>query len=217
MSSYYPPKFLTSAFNCIYCQAYSRQDWYSMVLTNQHRSAYYTSISMSDFNFCICSHCHEKSLWVLGKMVYPNQSTTPMAHPEMPTPCLDDYNEAREILAISPRSAAALIRLAIQKLMIELGEKGKNINDDIKSLVEKGLPVQVQQALDYCRIVGNNAVHPGEINLDDSPEIAQNLFTMINLIVEDRIAKPKQIDEFYNRLPQSARDAIENRDKPKIS
>jgi hypothetical protein len=88
-------------------------------------------------------------------------------------------------------------------------------NDDIKYLVEKGLPILVQQALDYCRVIGNNSVHPGEININDSPDIAATLFEMINFIVEDRIAKPKQIEAFYNGLPEGARKAIEKRDASK--
>jgi hypothetical protein len=70
----------------------------------------------------------------------------------------------------------------------------------------------VQQALDYCRVVGNNSVHPGEINLNDTPEIANSLFEMVNFIVEDRIARPKQVQALYGQLPQAARDAIEKRD-----
>lgn len=71
----------------------------------------------------------------------------------------------------------------------------------------------VQQALDYCRVVGNNSVHPGEINLNDTPEIAYSLFEMVNFIVEDRIARPKQVQALYNQLPQGARNAIEKRDR----
>jgi hypothetical protein len=162
--------------------------------------------------FCICSHCNEWSYWYEGRMIVPCEAPVPPAHVDLPTECLADYVEARSIVAVSPKAAAALLRLAVQKLMVVLGENGKNINNDIGALVGKGLPVQVQQALDFCRVVGNNAVHPGEINIDDTPEIAHNLFSMINYIVEDRISRPKQIQSLYDKLPDSARKAIEKRD-----
>jgi hypothetical protein len=96
--------------------------------------------------------------------------------------------------------------------MPTLGEKGKNINDDIASLVSKGLPVEVQQALDFCRVIGNNGVHPGEIDLNDTPEVAHSLFSMVNFIVEDRISRPKKVAELYGKLPEAARAAIAKRD-----
>ncbi|MFN7599434.1 MAG: DUF4145 domain-containing protein [Cereibacter sp.] len=71
-----------------------------------------------------------------------------------------DYDEASTILDLSPRGAAALIRLGIQKLCKELGQAGKNINDDIGALVKDGLDVRVLQALDAVRVIGNSAVHP---------------------------------------------------------
>lgn len=145
-------------------------------------------------------------------MILPSDSPVQPPHPDLPEELLSEYNEAREIFGRSPRAAAALLRLAVQKLMPILGEKGENVNQDIGSLVEKGLPVEVQQALDFCRVVGNNAVHPGEINLNDSPDVAQRLFDMINFIVDDRITRPRQISELYNKLPEGARSAIQQRD-----
>lgn len=147
-------------------------------------------------------------------MLVPGEAPVPPAHIEMPEECRPDYEEARSIVARSPRAAAALLRLALQKLMVVLGEKGKNINDDIAGLVGKGLPIQVQQALDFCRVVGNNAVHPGEIEINDTPEIAHSLFDMMNFIIEDRISRPKQIHALYLQLPEGARKAIEARDGP---
>ncbi len=62
-------------------------------------------------------------------------------------------------------------------------------------------------------MIGNHAVHPGEIDVNDSPEIAENLFRFINLIVEDRITRAKQIEEAYGKLPPGARKQIEKRNK----
>lgn len=152
------------------------------------------------------------AFWYKQALIVPSIAPVELPHPHMPEDCLLDYDEAREIFSRSPRAAAALLRLCIQKLLAHLGEPGKNINDDIKSLVAKGLPVLVQRALDYGRVVGNNAVHPGEIAINDSPEIAQNLFRMINFIVEDRISRPKEIEEFYQQLPDGAKQAIARRD-----
>ena len=145
-------------------------------------------------------------------MVVPSEVPVPPAHVDMPAQCRPDYDEARAVVAVSPRAAAALLRLAVQKLMPVLGERGENINDDIGALVAKGLPVQVQQALDFCRVVGNNAVHPGEIDVNDTPEVAHNLFAMLNFIVEDRISRPKHIQSLYEKLPEAARTAIAKRD-----
>src|SRR5690348_4056488 len=92
------------------------------------------------------------------------------------------------IYSRSPRGAAALLRLAIQKLCIELGEPGKNLNTDIGSLFRKGLPVTVQQALDAVRVIGNEAVHPGQIDFADTPEITGTLFNLVNFIAEKMIS-----------------------------
>jgi Domain of unknown function (DUF4145) len=130
----------------------------------------------------------------------------------MPDDVKVDYEEARDVVARSPRAASALLRLAIQKLCIDLKCAGKNLNDDIGSLVKQGLPIGIQQALDVVRVTGNNAVHPGELRIEDNPDIAHKLFGLINIIVQDRIAQPAQIAELYGMMPEGAKAAIEKRD-----
>ena len=108
--------------------------------------------------------------------------------------------------------------LALQKLCGILGGKGKDINSDIKELVNKGLSTHIQQALDIVRVIGNNAVHPGQIDIQDNPEIAKELFNLMNEIVEDQLSKIHklaQIDKIYKSLPPSTLKGIDDRDKPK--
>ena len=205
MSKYYPPMFEEKKFHCIHCNVYAKQIWETLYFNFMGQTA-------SPIHYCICEHCDKTSYWHDSKMIIPSDSPVQPAHTDMPEEIISEYNEARSIFGRSPRAAAALLRLAVQKLVALLGEKGDNINQDIKSLVAKGLPIQVQQALDFCRVVGNNAVHPGEINLKDSPEIAQHLFNMINYIVEDRITRPKQIEDLYQMLPEGAKKAVLKRD-----
>jgi hypothetical protein len=65
-------------------------------------------------------------------------------------------------------------------------------------------------------VVGNNQVHPGTLDVRDDPTIATRLFELINVIVEDRISRPKQIEELYQKLPETSRKAIEGRGKPAV-
>lgn len=123
-----------------------------------------------------------------------------------------DYDEASAILDLSPRGAAALLRLVIQKLCAHLGEKGRNLDEDIGSLAKKGLDTRVKNALDIVRVIGNNAVHPGQIDLRDDRATAEKLFGLVNLIVEVMISQPKHISDLYDSLPEGARKAIERRD-----
>ena len=131
----------------------------------------------------------------------------------MPDNVKTDFTEARNVLNASPRAAAALLRLALEKLiMVELGVRGKDLNDAIGTLVKEGLPDKAQKALDSVRVIGNEAVHPGQIDLSDNVETATTLFRLLNWIVDGMITRPRKIDEIYESLPQSKKEAIERRD-----
>ncbi len=123
-----------------------------------------------------------------------------------------DYEEARSIVLQSPRGAAALLRLAIQKLCLRLGYPGKDINKDIQALVANGLPQKVQQALDSVRVIGNEAVHPGTLDLRDNPETALKLFKLVNFIATKMITEPAEIDHIYGGLPPGKLEGIARRD-----
>ena len=56
--------------------------------------------------------------------------------------------------------------------------------------------------------------NPNEIDINDSPDIAQQLFKMINFIVEEMVTKnnEKEIEELYAKMPQKAIEWIKERD-----
>jgi len=213
-----PPTLGQSSFHCPHCGVLSEQTWsneitcyYIGLLPNGHNAR--TSYNLQKSLTSKCGHCKDISLWVNQKMVYPLTGNVEMANPDLPDDIKNDYNEAKDIVNISPRGAAALLRLAVQKLCVHLGEKGENINNDIKSLVKKGLPETMQQALDSVRVVGNNAVHPGKIDLNDDIEIAYALFGFVNIICEMLISQPKKVKEYYEKhIPENIRNGIEKRD-----
>jgi hypothetical protein len=146
-------------------------------------------------------------------MIYPESTGVEPPNPDLNDDIKRDYGEAASILHKSPRGAAALLRLAIQKLMIQLGEKGQNLYEDIANLVEKGLPEEVQQALDSLRVIGNEAVHPGVLDLRDDQETAEQLFKLLNFIAEKMITEPKVVKEIYNKIPESKKEQIKRRNE----
>ena len=163
-----------------------------------------------------CLNCRDPQIWIRNdsgeyEMVLPVSEGGPRPHVEMPPDVRGDYEEARSIVNRSPRGACALLRLAVQKVCKDLGEKGKNINEDIAALVKNGLPVEAQQALEALRVIGNNAVHPGELDLKDDAATASQLFNLLNFIVQDRISEPRQRRKPFDMLPQTAKDQIERR------
>jgi len=164
-----------------------------------------------------CIHCKAISIWYLGKMVYPETNIVPLPNSDLPADIKSDYEEAAKIIQKSPRSASALMRLCIQKLTNNiLGITGdSNLNDNIKRLVENGLPEKIQKALDIVRVTGNNAVHPGLIDLRDDVTTAAKLFDLVNIITDYMITNPKKISDLFDQLPAKDREKIAKRDRQK--
>lgn len=161
----------------------------------------------------LCEACNKESIYIGGRITLPAESDAPPATQDLPVDLHDDYEEARSILPLSPRGSAALLRLVIQKLLPHLGATKKAIDAAIGELVAAGkIKIQIQQALDTVRVIGNESVHPGEMDLKDDRDTALALFRIINLIVETEITEPKRLQALYASLPQSKLDGIVRRD-----
>ena len=63
------------------------------------------------------------------------------------------------------------------------------------------------------RIFGNDAVHPGQLDLRDQPTTATQLCSLVNIIADAMITQPKTIESLYAGLPETKRQQIEQRDK----
>lgn len=203
---YQPPDVAANAYNCPHCHAYSS------VRSAPMRFAPINE-DFPKFRIHRCNRCAQFILWHEAELIHPATLTAPAANADMPTTILPDYEEARGIAGRSPRGAAALLRLVIQKLCGHLGVKEGDLNAAIGELVKRGLPARVQQALDVVRVIGNNAVHPGQIDLKDDVKTADALFGLVNVVVEVMITQPKAIEALYSALPDGARAAIEKRDR----
>lgn len=205
---YILPSFNKEAFNCPHCHAYSTMEWERLLYRDE------SEITDSFIVQAKCVHCNRCSYWYShpkdagktthGKMISPPMNLLPNAHSEMPADVKADYEEAREIAQHSPRAATALLRMCLQKLCVHLGGTGKDLDADIQALVNQGLPVMIQQALDIVRVIGKNAVRGGEFNSADVATVATSLFELVNHMVEDRIAQPRKLQTMYMNLPQDA-------------
>jgi hypothetical protein len=208
MKPFTPPTLNADGFDCPNCDAFAEQRWYDLLAINgpdiQRR--------LPGWRMSWCNHCKNVTLWNSGQMIYPDASIASLPNADMPEAIKDDYEEARSIISKSARGAAALFRLCIQKLCVYLGQPGKNLNTDIAALVKGGLNPKIQRSLDIVRVIGNESVHPGTIDLRDDPNVAVQLANLVNLIVDATITQPKLVDQLYERLPQGNKDQISKRD-----
>jgi hypothetical protein len=211
------PEFKLEAFHCPLCGTYAHMEW-SMLHANAGYTMYYEAR---------CSCCKNSSLWRVteyansqfgrqdkgAELIYPDNGVAALPEQDMPEDVKRDYVEAARIFSRSPRGAAALLRLGLQKLCKHLGQEGKNINTDIRSLAAQNiLPPLVVKVADTVRIAGNNAVHPGEMSDEDFDHVASKMFELLNFIVKKGISEPKELEALYKMTPENPRKDAEAKD-----
>src|SRR5436190_5920324 len=84
-----------------------------------------------------CFHCNEMCLWVYDQLVWPRRAGDPEPKLHAPPNVRRECEKATQTLEASPRGAAALLRLTIEKLCKELGVSGESVKDDIAFFVRE--------------------------------------------------------------------------------
>jgi hypothetical protein len=215
----HPPTYEGAQFRCPRCNVVAQQEWSEVYMVLGKHPNQPNMLTLNSrlhpaevLKVSCCYVCKRFSVWQNMTPVWPSSSQISPPSEDMPVNVREHYEEARSVYNLSPKSAAALLRLAIQHLCIDLGGSGKNINEDIGLLVRNGLPEKIRKALDVVRVIGNNAVHPGLIAIDDNPGVVAALFKLVNMIVDDMITEPAEVQTMFEALPTGAKEAIDKRD-----
>lgn len=145
-------------------------------------------------------------------LVYPYQSNHKISSSEeVPRIYLNDYREALEVQAISPKASAALSRRCLQNFLHnELNIKKKNLAQEIEHFVQnEQAPSYIIDSVDAIRNIGNFAAHPikntntGEI-VDVEPGEAEWLLEVLEMLFDFYFVYPKKIErrkeELNNKL-----------------
>lgn len=221
MIPYVYPKFNESKFNCPLCNAYSVQRWYGATPDfpqYEHDTEY--AQKTKKVAYCFCLSCGDYTIWVDKKIIFPLINGAPLPNPDMPTEVKDVYEEGRSIMSKSPRSACALLRLALEILLDDInGKNKKSLNQNIGILVSANkIAPEIKQSMDILRVTGDAVLHPAIIDIENTekPETAIKMFELLNIVTKTLISDPKLIQEYYDsNIPQPQKDAIDKRDGEK--
>jgi len=197
------------AFHCPTCRVYAKQEWSDLLYRHPVGQGFAV---VNGYMIAHCTSCPKPSIWAEDFMIYPLDRQGDEPHEEMPSTVRDIYEEARATAPVSRKSAAGLLRLGLQLLVDDLEPGSGSIDAKIGALVTRGLDPHVQQAMDVLRVVGNESVHPGTIDLNTDDDLLPALFRLVNLIVEQVIARPRHVADLFAKLPPGKLEAIQRRD-----
>ena len=123
----------------------------------------------------------------------------------MPQNIKDLYIEASSVFELSPRSSLAIIRLALDLLCIELGADNKDsLYNKVEWLYnENVINSEIKELAHGVRGLGNDAVHPRNIDDQIDKNDAELVFELLNIIVEEKITKANRKNELVNKFKTS--------------
>ncbi len=99
----------------------------------------------------------------------------------MPEKAKRVFNEAQSLMQLSPRSCCALLRLCVEEIVNYVGaEQGlKNFDPDwilARRIEALAIPEALTQQLTACRVIGNDAAHPGVLDFSERTAVKSLCF-----------------------------------------
>jgi hypothetical protein len=130
-------------------------------------------------------------------LIYPRETRAKPLPPTVPAAYRKDYQEASDVLPISPNASAALSRRCLQRVLhVHYGIKRATLWEEVSELVASGeLPSYLSRTIDSIRAVGNFAAHPQkdshtkEIH-EVEPGEAEWLLDLLESLLDHCFAKP---------------------------
>jgi hypothetical protein len=232
MKNYIAPKFKSETFTCPHsdCSVLARHSWsicesddgYSHIKASILRGCsndadFDKQTQELDYKYVwksTCLTCEKISIWFHGNIFYPDSFGIEKPNQDLNQDIQDDYLEAASIVNKSPRGACALLRLAIEKLcnqLIDPSNKKLHLDKKIELLKSKGLTERIYKNLLSVRVIGNEAVHCGTLDLKDNLEVTKQLFYLVNRIAEELITNPKNDESMFQSLPDNKAEEINKR------
>jgi hypothetical protein len=105
----------------------------------------------------------------------------------------EDFEEAAAILNKSPDGAAALMRICIQNMLPLLKQEGRELDDNISSLVRKGIEVEIQQSMDALQVLRKTPFQQSHNRFNEDRETATKFVKLLNGILQRRMLKNREL------------------------
>jgi hypothetical protein len=142
------------------------------------------------------------------------ETTDRLLPAEVPETFANEFYEAVRVLALSPKSSAALARRSLQELLREkAGVRESTLDAEIQKVLDsRSLPSYFADAIDAIRVIGNFAAHPikskntGEI-IPVEPGEAEWLLDVIEGLFDFYFVQPIRLQARRDALNEKLRAA----------
>lgn len=184
---------------CPHCGVSFHDNWASGWIDRFHQATTWK------YHTADCPACKALTIVIEGptgmtRMVEPTTTSRGPISVHVPAFISQDYNEACEVLPISPKASAALSRRCLQNILNSLGYIAKDLAKQIDALLNetdprKALPLGLHQTVDAVRNFGNFSAHPIDEKttlqiIDVDPEEAEWCLEILEEMFEHFYERP---------------------------